>query len=439
MTATDPDRDPTAAGDPEGTVPSLSPAELDDRLRGRDPLRVLDVRDRDEFEEWHVSGPAVAATQVPHVRFVAAEAKGSVAAVADEVGLDPGDGPVLVVCGHGEASDHVAGLLRAEGYHAYNLAGGMDAWARYYEATETEVETGGDAGAGGKDATTGAAGPTVLQYRRPSSGCLAYLVVSGDEAAVIDPLRAFADRYVDDAVDRGAELVAAVDTHVHADHVSGTREVARKTGAEVVVPEGALDRGLDYVAREFDLRTVADGDELGVGAAALTALAAPGHTTEMTAFRLGDPGLLFAGDSLFVESVARPDLEGGDGAEAAAGGDSARGDDASDLARTLHRTLHEVVLALPDDTRVGPGHYGESAIPAADGSYTARIGDLRDELRALSLDEAVFVEHVVGDLPPRPANYERIIKTNLGRSRVDDDEAFELELGPNNCAATPVS
>nr|WP_267620269.1 MBL fold metallo-hydrolase [Halobium salinum] len=386
----------------------MSPAQLDERLRGRDPLRVLDVRDRDEFEEWHVSGPAVEATQVPHVKFVAAGAKGTVADLAGDAGLDPDDDrPVLAVCGRGEASAHVAGLLREAGYDAYNLDGGMDAWAEHYDAVELDV---------GAEAT-------VLQYRRPSSGCLAYLVVSEGAAAVIDPLRAFADRYVADAAARDADLVVAVDTHVHADHLSGTRAVAALRDAEVVVPGGALDRGLDY-ADDVPVRPVADGDEVRVGDATLTALATPGHTTEMTSFRLAD--LLFTGDTLFVESVARPDLERGD-------------DGAADLAHTLYQTLHETVLAQSDDTRVAPGHYGETTPPADDGSYTARLGALRERLRALSLDEDAFVEHVVDDLPPRPANYERIVETNLGSATVDDAEAFELELGPNNCAVSPAS
>ncbi|WP_408959478.1 MBL fold metallo-hydrolase [Natrinema sp. 74] len=388
---------------------SIAPAALVDRLRAGDDLTVLDVRDRDEFERWHLEGEGIEAVQVPHVRFIQAEATGGV----DDLVADLDD-PILAVCGHGEASAHAVGLLRDTGVEAYNLAGGMDAWADLYLARELETD----------------APATLLQYDRPSSGCLAYLVVSGDEAAVIDPLRAFANRYVAAAADRGAELSYAVDTHVHADHVSGVRDLAARTDAEAVVPEGARDRGL-----AFDARTLVDtaergsaspasharpdGDELRVGEATLTAMATPGHTTESLSYRLGD--VLFTGDTLFLEGVGRPDLEGGR-------------DEAPAAARRLYESLQKQLLEQSDETTIAPGHYSDAADPRADGTYAVRLGDLRGRLPALSMRKDEFVDRATSDLPPRPANDERIVAVNLGREDVDEETAFELELGPNNCA-----
>ncbi|MFC6726783.1 MBL fold metallo-hydrolase, partial [Halobium palmae] len=80
--------------------------------------------------------------------------------------------------------------------------------------------------------------------------------------------------------------------------------------------------------------------------------------------------------------------------------------------------------------------FGEAATPREDGTYAARLGDLRERMEALSMDRDAFVEVVLSDVPPRPANYEEIVATNLGRRATDDKEAFELELGPNNCAAS---
>ena len=280
-----------------------------------------------------------------------------------------------------------------------NLEAGMEGWARVYDAVELPHDEA-----------------TVLQYQRPSSGCLAYLVVAGDEAVVVDPLRAFADRYVADARAHGADLVAAVDTHVHADHVSGIRDVARETGCDPVLPSGATDRGL-----AFDARLLADGESLAVGDLELTALATPGHTSEATSLRLGD--LLFCGDTVFVESVARPDLEVDDA-------------DAKEMARTLHGTIHDRFLTLPPETRVAPGHYSDAATPDDDGAYIATLAHLREQLDALSMDEREFVEFSLANMPPQPANYETIVETNLGRHEADDAEAFTLELGPNNCAVS---
>ena len=96
-------------------------------------------------------------------------------------------------------------------------------------------------------------------------------------------------------------------------------------------------------------------------------------------------------------------------------------------------------MTLPDDTLVGGAHFSDAAVPAEDGTYTAPIGDLVAEMGALTMDEDAFVDLVLSDMPPRPANYEDIIAANLGQNEVDDEEAFTLELGPNNCAASQES
>ncbi|MDS0298808.1 MBL fold metallo-hydrolase [Halogeometricum sp. S1BR25-6] len=379
----------------------MTPEGLHERLERGGSVSLLDVRNRDEHDAWHVDGEGVETTLVPYSKFMAAAARGDVAETAREAGLDP-ENPVVVVCGRGEASAFVADRLREAGFEAENLDDGMRGWARVYVSVVVPADVNA----------------VIHQYRRPASGCLAYFVVSDSEAAVIDPLRQFTERYVTDAREYGADLVYALDTHVHADHVSGVRRLAAETDATAVYPEGARDRGLDVdAAAEF----VADGDEIRVGDATLTAVHAPGHTSEMTAYRLGD--MLFSGDSLFVESVARPDLEVGD-------------EGATDAARQLYGTLRTVFDEFHDDVRVAPAHYGDAADRRTDGTYSAYLGDLRDGLPLLMLSEERFVEAVLSDMPPRPANYEDIIATNLGLSEVADAEAFELELGPNNCAVS---
>ncbi|PSP55752.1 MBL fold metallo-hydrolase [Halobacteriales archaeon QS_1_67_19] len=390
----------TEGGRSDADEHSVTPEELSDRIRRGEPVHLLDLRDREEFEAWRIEGERVDASQLSYAEFAAAKARDEVADLAADLDLDE---PVIAVCPRGEVSATAARLLREAGVDARNLAGGMEAWARVYVARELPASA------------TGADEATVLQYDRPASGCFAYLVVSGDEAAVIDPLRAFADRYPDDAAERGADLTHAIDTHVHADHLSGVRTVACETDAEPVVPAGAEDRGL-----AFDARMLADGDELDVGDVTLRAHRAPGHTSELTVFRLADA--LFSGDALFVDSFGRPDLETG-------------GSGARDLAETVYDTLTDDLFGLPDETLVAPGHRRPDANPNSElnDAYAARLVTVRERL-GLPDDREAFVERVLDSLPPRPANYEAIVPANLGRESIDDAAAFEIELGPNNCA-----
>jgi thiosulfate/3-mercaptopyruvate sulfurtransferase len=374
---------------------AVTPTDLQRRIDAGERVVLLDTRDRTERDAWRIEGPNVERVEVPYVKFVSASVSGGVEGLVPDV-----DGPLVAVCPRGEASDEVAGMLREAGVDAVNLAGGMERYARVYLAVELPSGATGDA--------------TVVQYRRPSSGCLSYLIVGGDEAMVVDPLRAFADRYAADASEYGAELRYALDTHVHADHVSGLRDVAGD-GTTPMISASAAERGVT-----FDVETVEDGDRLALGGGVeVEAVATPGHTTGMVSLTVGDA--LLTGDTLFAHGVPRPDLQEGDSG-------------APEYARELHRTLTERLARFDDDTLVAPGHYtpGESAV---EGSYTARLGDLRESLRVFSEPRESFVERVLADSPPRPANFETIIEANLGRETLDDETAFEVELGPNNCAA----
>lgn len=372
---------------------TVTPDELKARIEDGADTFLVDVRSPAEYEDWHITGEGVESVNVP-----VNELMNGLTADAEE--SLPADRKLTVVCAKGQSSQSVAQLLSRAGYDVNHLEYGMQGWAQVYEFTELDVDT---------DAFVG-------QYARPSSGCLAYLIVDGGEAAVIDPLRVFTDHYLQDLETLDAELVYAVDTHIHADHISGVRTLARQTGATAVIPDESADRGVDY---DIDYETVTDGETLAVGETEIDVIHTPGHTTGMTAFKVGD--VLFTGDGLFLESVARPDLEDPDAATAAA--------------RTLHETLTETIQSQDEETRIAPAHFSDTSQKNGNG-YTAEFGTIRAEMDALELDEEAFVEFIVEDMPPRPANYEEIVATNLGQQSPPDYRAFQLELGPNNCAAT---
>ena len=385
---------------PDVEIESISPDELKGRIDAGEDVTLLDTRMESEYNEWKIDGETVESINIPYFEFLDDEIDDDVLAQI------PDNREITVLCAKGGSSEYVAAQLRERGYDVDHLEDGMNGWARIYERVEVERYDGAG---------------TLYQYQRPSSGCLGYLIVDGDEAALIDPLRAFTDRYFQDVNELGVDLKYAIDTHIHADHISGIRDLADE-GVEGVIPKAAVDRGITY-ADEMTL--AADGDEFEVGAATIETVYTPGHTSGMTSYLIDD-SLLATGDGLFVESVARPDLEEGD-------------EGAEDAARQLYESLQERVLTLPNDTLVGGAHFSDSADPADDGTYTAPIGQIESEMDALTMDENAFVELILSDMPPRPANYEDIIPTNLGQQEVDDKEAFELELGPNNCAASQES
>ncbi|MFT4880710.1 MAG: glyoxylase-like metal-dependent hydrolase (beta-lactamase superfamily II), partial [Salinirussus sp.] len=164
-----------------------------------------------------------------------------------------------------------------------------------------------------------------------------------------------------------------------------------------------------------------------VGGTTVEAVALPGHTTETTGLVVGDGDTLLAGDSLFLDSVARPDLQ--------------EGVDPREQADQLYETLHDRLPAVGDDPLVAPGHRRPET-EAVEGAYTARLSALRERVGALGLDREAFVERVLSDTA-RPVNAERILAVNRGTEplKTDDDseEWLELELGPNNCAASATS
>src|SRR5919198_663616 len=180
----------------------------------------------------------------------------------------------------------------------------------------------------------------------PETACASYLFgcLTERKLAVVDPHEALIDRYLAAAERAGAPIVAVLETHVQADHVSGLPALVEATGARAYLPAGA--------AVEFDHEELADGDELGLGNTRVRALATPGHAYAHNAYVVSDrrrgtdePWLVFTGDSLLVGDVSRPDLH--------AGGHPLP------LARELHSSIARL-LELPDGTLVLPSHYAGS-------------------------------------------------------------------------------
>jgi glyoxylase-like metal-dependent hydrolase (beta-lactamase superfamily II)/rhodanese-related sulfurtransferase len=259
-------------------------------------------------------------------------------------------------------------------------------------------------------------------------GCLShasYLV--GDEttgrAIVVDPRRDV-DIYLEEARAEGLTVERVIETHIHADFVGGHLELAARTGAVISYGAGA-DVG-------FPVEELADGQRLSLGEVTLAVLATPGHTPESICIVVyehpGDavPFAVLTGDTLFVGDVGRPDLLASGGADLSA--------DA--LARRLYHSLHDKLLALPDETRVFPAHgAGSSCGKQLSSETSSTLGEQRRTNYALRpMDEDSFVNVVLEDQPARPHYFEFDAQRNRELHPLLDDSPPQL-LGSDDALA----
>jgi glyoxylase-like metal-dependent hydrolase (beta-lactamase superfamily II)/rhodanese-related sulfurtransferase len=379
----------------------ITARELADRQDSSpDEYTLIDTRPEDSYETWRVDG----AENVPFgpAEILSDDQREKIDALAN-------GNRILTICGKGATSTRLASELDANGFDDVAVVtGGMREWNSLYETAHVDTENDDLA---------------IVQFQRRAKGCLSYLIGSNraGEAIIVDPTR-HTDQYVTTAAEKGMEITRVLDTHVHADHISGGRDLAARLDVPYHLGKQATERDIEY-----EVNLLADGETVSIGDIEIETLAAPGHTTEMVAYRVGDEAV-FTGDSLFLDAVGRTELEFGE-------------DAAEEGARMQYETLHGTLFELPDELTVLPGHVTVNN----DGTYEnaspgelvgASLSDVRDRLDLANLNEEEFVEQMVENIPEKPDNYETVISINLGtESTPSGRDATMLETGANNCAA----
>jgi hydroxyacylglutathione hydrolase len=231
-------------------------------------------------------------------------------------------------------------------------------------------------------------------------GCASYLVgdAKAGVAAIVDPQWDI-EPYLRLSRLHGVRIAHVIETHNHADHVSGHGRLARATGATIHIS--------DLAEAEYPHEALGDGAMIELGEVEVEALHTPGHRPEHTSLLLrdrrrgGEPWAVLTGDSLFVGDVARPDLA----------------IEPSDGARDIYASLTERLLSLPDSVEVWPGHIGGSSCGSAgiDHKTSSTIGFERQHNRTLRISTLEsFIDATVGQLGDRPPNVERIVALNRG-------------------------
>ncbi len=247
-----------------------------------------------------------------------------------------------------------------------------------------------------------------MKFKQFYLGCLAhasYYLGSENEAVIIDPQRDV-QQYIDEATGNNQKIKYVIETHSHADFVSGHIELAEKTGAEIIYGQRANT--------QFPTHKVKDGDELNVGKINLKFLETPGHTPEgitILAQVAGEPLKMFTGDTLFIGDVGRPDLIGSKGFKAA------------EMAGFLYDSLREKILPLPDETEVYPAHGAGSLCGKSLSKETwSTLGNQKQFNYALQpMSKEEFVKIVAADQPEVPAYFPKSAAKNLAGSLSLDD------------------
>lgn len=408
-------------GQTTGNNQEIEPTELKKKIDNHENIFILDVRTPQEYEAWKLSyenhqNPKL----IPVDRLFMNDPN-----LLKEI---PKDQEIVTLCAHGNRSMMAARLLNQLGYNVKSVRGGMAGWNKVYDVAEVPVPM--------------EAPFRIWQIRRISKGCMGYIVSSKVDktAAAIDPSREIYEAFLSIASENDLKIIKVIDTHQHADHVSGvaklTSAIARQGNAEAFACFSSLE---EYNSENTEIRIhyLKDGDNIEISPRiSLGVIHTPGHTNGSMSFLLSSTNdtdankhteekspvsYLFTGDTLFVDSVGRPDLR----------------EEAKKYAELLYQTYHQKIVNLPENTLVLPAHFNATSIALKHAEpISETIGSLKKKIKLLSMNEDEFVHQVTDTLPSRPMNYKTIIEINKRILPFDDMQMPDLEAGPNSCAVS---
>jgi glyoxylase-like metal-dependent hydrolase (beta-lactamase superfamily II) len=373
------------------SVETISVKEIAKKVMRNERAFILDVRKTGDFDDWKVEGKSIEVFNTPF-----SELTDGIDPIVEHL---PKDEPIYVICSKGNSSKKAAEKIAEYGYdQVYSIEGGMQAWSEHLEPVKIGELNGGG---------------SIYQFVRIGKGCLSYFIESNGEAAVVDATR-MTQVFENFAQEKGVKIKALIDTHLHADHISGGRKLAESAGAQYYLPPK------DAGEVTFEFTALEEGKDIGIGDSVITIhpVYSPGHTIGSTSLII-DEAYLLTGDILFIDSIGRPDLAG----------------KAGDWADHLRDTLYEKYASLDKNLIVLPAHFMTINELNGDGSFSEKLGVLYQKNHGLNIrDEGEFRKAVSENLPPQPNAYQEIRETNMGKIAPDNETQREMEIGPNRCA-----
>ncbi|MBR8661214.1 glyoxylase-like metal-dependent hydrolase (beta-lactamase superfamily II)/rhodanese-related sulfurtransferase [Brevibacillus aydinogluensis] len=371
-------------------VRSITAEELHRKMSSGEDLVILDVRNETDYNDWKIEGKNLRTMNIPYFHFLEED-------VQVYAGL-PKDAEIVIVCAKGGASHYVAEMLMEKGYNTCSLQGGMLAWSQFYHPTIVYMDDQ----------------LKLIQINRLAKGCLSYAVISDGKGMIIDPNKEI-DVYIELAKTHQFEIEHVVDSHMHADHITGGPRLAKQVGATYYISsEEAKGTNL-----KFEPLDRYDRIKVGDVHVEVLSIPTPGHTPGSTSFLI-DNRFLLSGDTIFVGGLGRPDLGG----------------KAKEWAEDLYHTVFFKLKDLPDDCLVLPAHYADIQEINDRGVVGELLGKIRENNEIMrNVDKASFTEQVASAASmEKPPNFEEIVAINRGELQVDQERAIELEIGPNRCA-----
>lgn len=369
------------------TVQAITAKELHEKME--QGVFILDVRNPEDYQEWKIEGEKLKSLNIPYFDFLDDK---------EELYRElPKNEEIVVLCAKGGSAQMVAEMLDEKGYRVSFLDEGMFAWSQFYHPVTVAQEEGFK----------------LIQVNRLAKGCLSYMIISQGEAMVVDPNRHI-EEYLQLAERENAKIAHIIDTHLHADHISGGPALAEKTGATYYISSSEMQGSNRPYEPLEKHKQMAFGDVT----VKVIAVPTPGHTPGSVSILVNDQYLL-SGDTIFVGGLGRPDLGG----------------KAREWAQSLYETVFKTIAPLADDVLVLPTHYSDIREVNERGFVGAHLGDIRRSNEVMRTeDREQFTEMVAGTAGATPPNFEEIVEINRGTVDVSAEKATELEIGPNRCA-----
>jgi glyoxylase-like metal-dependent hydrolase (beta-lactamase superfamily II)/rhodanese-related sulfurtransferase len=391
----------------------IKPEDLKKKIDKGEDIFILDVRNPEEHKSWKVSYDKYQDSPVIPIDTLSSP---------DALKQIPKDKEIVTFCGHGIRSMGAAKMLAEMGYKVKSIEGGLDGWNSVYDIATIN------------DATSPV---RIWQIRRVSKGCMGYMIAAASDrkAIVIDPTCEIDNATSTIVNENDLKITKVIDTHMHADHLSGATRLAKKYAADLYISslEGYEIINRDGEGSTLNVKSIKDGDKIEIGdETVLEAIHTPGHTNGSISFKLqienskirdkGDNlegnnkrNYLFTGDTLFIDGVGRPDLH----------------NKAEEFTYNLYNSYHQKILSLPDETLILPAHFSGSFSHEKPISNT--INSIKQKMNLLSASQQEFVKFVTSSIPPQPMNYEKIISINKNMIPCDKVEQKDIEAEPNSC------